>query len=101
MLEVLAQAVGEVVRRFDDRRRAFDGDRCGGNLEAQQLAGDCAVVQRRDLLGAQAKARRQVRSEEHTSELTVTNAHLVCRLLLEKKKQQQSTLKTLRVKLRI
>src|SRR3546814_4709402 len=27
------------------------------------------------------------RSEEHTSELQVTNAHLVCRLLLEKKKQ--------------
>src|SRR3546814_2136300 len=25
------------------------------------------------------------RSEEHTSELPVTNAHLVCRLLLEKK----------------
>src|SRR3546814_14416139 len=27
----------------------------------------------------------QLRSEEHTSELQVTNAHLVCRLLLEKK----------------
>src|SRR3546814_2383770 len=27
-----------------------------------------------------------MRSEEHTSELQVTNAHLVCRLLLEKKK---------------
>src|SRR3546814_3437297 len=26
------------------------------------------------------------RSEEHTSELQVTNAHLVCRILLEKKK---------------
>src|SRR3546814_2840196 len=26
-----------------------------------------------------------LRSEEHTSELPVTNAHLVCRLLLEKK----------------
>src|SRR3546814_3467805 len=30
------------------------------------------------------------RSEEHTSELPVTNAHLVCRLLLEKKKKQCS-----------
>src|SRR3546814_7729583 len=29
------------------------------------------------------------RSEEHTSEL-VTNAHLVCRLLLEKKKKKQN-----------
>src|SRR3546814_3064011 len=28
------------------------------------------------------------RSEEHTSELQVTNAHLVCRLLLEKNKKQ-------------
>src|SRR3546814_5464896 len=28
-----------------------------------------------------------LRSEEHTSELQVTNAHLVCRLLLEKKKK--------------
>src|SRR3546814_9775366 len=27
-----------------------------------------------------------LRSEEHTSELQSTNAHLVCRLLLEKKK---------------
>src|SRR3546814_19017250 len=36
-----------------------------------------------------------LRSEEHTSELPVTNAHLVCRLLLEKKKKkinQQTTI---------
>src|SRR3546814_2046876 len=31
--------------------------------------------------------RRGNRSEEHTSETPVTNAHLVCRLLLEKKKK--------------
>src|SRR3546814_10268193 len=31
-----------------------------------------------------------VRSEEHTSETPVTNAHLVCRLLLEKKKQHHT-----------
>src|SRR3546814_9224288 len=31
-------------------------------------------------------APRASRSEEHTSELPVTNAHLVCRLLLDKKK---------------
>src|SRR3546814_18547611 len=30
------------------------------------------------------------RSEEHTSELQVTNAHLVCRLLLENKKQKNT-----------
>src|SRR3546814_5798512 len=31
------------------------------------------------------------RSEEHTSETPVTNAHLVCRLLLEKKKTTKCT----------
>src|SRR3546814_7640880 len=30
------------------------------------------------------------RSEEHTSEPPVTNAHLVCRLLLEKKKKKNT-----------
>src|SRR5437870_10269905 len=34
-------------------------------------------------------ARRGVRSEEHTSELQ-SRGHLVCRLLLEKKKKKQS-----------
>src|SRR3546814_7027689 len=33
---------------------------------------------------------RTSRSEEHTSELPVTNAHLVCRLLLAKKKINQN-----------
>src|SRR2546422_4131168 len=36
--------------------------------------------------GARAPARRRARSEEHTSELQ-SRLHLVCRLLLEKKKQ--------------
>src|SRR3546814_1046420 len=39
----------------------------------------------------------QVRSEEHTSETPVTNAHLVCRLLLEKKKQKQKTKHTMTI----
>src|SRR3546814_3541630 len=38
---------------------------------------------------------QMVRSEEHTSELPVTNAHLVCRLLLEKKKHYNTTHSTL------
>src|SRR5437870_12507242 len=37
------------------------------------------------------RARRRVRSEEHTSELQ-SRGHLVCRLLLEKKKQKFITL---------
>src|SRR2546422_2908712 len=40
--------------------------------------------------GAVAGASAAVRSEEHTSELQ-SRLHLVCRLLLEKKKQQQGT----------
>src|SRR3546814_1642659 len=38
--------------------------------------------------------KRPERSEEHTSEPPVTNAHLVCRLLLEKKTHTLSTLST-------
>src|SRR3546814_2607917 len=40
------------------------------------------------LLGAElvlTEGAKGMRSEEHTSETPVTNAHLVCRLLLEKK----------------
>src|SRR2546422_11318320 len=39
------------------------------------------------VVGAASAARRGARSEEHTSELQ-SRLHLVCRLLLEKKKQQ-------------
>src|SRR5260370_25259313 len=44
-----------------------------------------AVHQRRVLAGAQHTQRQQGRSEEHTSELQ-SHLNLVCRLLLEKKK---------------
>src|SRR3546814_21166906 len=37
------------------------------------------------ICGASARGDRRIRSEEHTSGTPVTNAHLVCRLLLEKK----------------
>src|SRR3546814_4948508 len=46
-----------------------------------------------DLLEAQED--RTARSEEHTSETPVTNAHLVCRLLLEKKKKRDIPLTTI------
>src|SRR5438045_6761767 len=62
-------------RRFPDVRtpddRHADFDRCVG-----------AGVGRRALAG------RRVRSEEHTSELQSLR-HLVCRLLLEKKKKRE------------
>src|SRR3546814_1579416 len=47
---------------------------------------DHLVEQRRDVVSDE-------RSEEHTSELQVTNAHLVCRLLLEKKNQTYSSIR--------
>src|SRR3546814_8823328 len=47
-----------------------------------------AVVERLATLGQVSMAGGiPMRSEEHTSETPVTNAHLVCRLLLEKKKR--------------
>src|SRR2546422_6925243 len=50
-------------------------------------------VQMNDLVRDVAEIRQRVlrRSEEHTSELQ-SRLHLVCRLLLEKKKKQQITL---------
>src|SRR3546814_2513564 len=55
------------------------GDRATA-VQLQRAAGGLRHVRR---AGREVAVRR---SEEHTSELTVTNAHLVCRLLLEKKK---------------
>src|SRR3546814_4528963 len=46
---------------------------------------DCRFISRRK----QGQTPDQ-RSEEHTSEPPVTNAHLVCRLLLEKKKKKHT-----------
>src|SRR3989442_11886499 len=48
------------------------------------------VADRQGSLGGEGAARRPVRSEEHTSELQ-SRPHLVCRLLLEKKKNQKRT----------
>src|SRR5438876_6918984 len=44
------------------------------------------------LAGKRLKQAKEGRSEEHTSELQ-SPVHLVCRLLLEKKKQKQQTTK--------
>src|SRR5258708_30282317 len=54
------------------------------------IAGNCAV-ERRDNLEVSAHGGQDIqvsRSEEHTSELQSPD-HLVCRLLLEKKKKKQ------------
>ena len=61
VLQVLAQTIREVA--LDDCSRAFGGCR---DVEQQQLAGQIAVVERVELLGAQAQARAEIRaSREH------------------------------------
>src|SRR3546814_2908773 len=62
-----------------------------GQPQRQPLAGFLADRERRaaaEQVGESLISLRHLlsRSEEHTSELQVTNAHLVCRLLLEKNK---------------
>src|SRR3546814_4249967 len=58
---------------------------------AQYLGHSCAHIGDSVLTGAGQGAETAARSEEHTSETPVTNAHLVCRLLLEKKNTETYT----------
>src|SRR3546814_3535737 len=60
-----------------------DGRICLYDAAAQAAFG-AALASIADVRSVLAEAQR---SEEHTSELPVTNAHLVCRLMLEKTKQ--------------
>src|SRR2546422_8532198 len=52
------------------------------------------------ICGWNAKTSRLVRSEEHTSELQ-SRLHLVCRLLLEKKKKKEHQSNSIKIKNRI
>src|SRR2546430_2928174 len=61
-------------------RSAYGLRNCGGRGKERNAAG-----------GSGRSRRRRLRSEEHTSELQ-SQSNLVCRLLLEKKKEQPSTL---------
>src|SRR5690348_17535577 len=61
----------------------------GGHLEAQRFHALGQLLRRLDFVEG------QLRSEEHTSELQ-SPVHLVCRLLLEKKKKKNNIHKTLR-----
>src|SRR5690348_18023852 len=77
--------VGRVAHRADD-----DDD-----LIAPTLSGHRAARGRVDLLRVRhARAAKFLRSEEHTSELQ-SPVHLVCRLLLEKKKTQKILTRTI------
>src|SRR3546814_10619844 len=60
--------------------------RCPEDTPARARPGRTAAIAASPCAGHSAPVRR--RSEEHTSETPVTNAHLVCRLLLEKKKKK-------------
>src|SRR2546422_5599418 len=62
---------------------AADGDRNGGVGE-----GPIAVAELPELVPPRAARQRRWRSEEQTSELQ-SRLHLVCRLLLEKKKHKR------------
>src|SRR2546422_8255600 len=58
-----------------------------GEVEELQISGIVLVHSgQRELAGITDQSVHRVRSEEHTSELQ-SRLHLVCRLLLEKKKQ--------------
>src|SRR3546814_3788385 len=79
--QALAHQVGDETSRAYRRGDAF--------LKRRQVLRDWETY----LYGSARKKRRgksevTSRSEEHTSELQVTNAHIVCRLLLEKKKNK-------------
>src|SRR2546426_7534305 len=74
--------------RTQIRRRDLRG-RAGGKLAHESAAGDdLQALGRCDLASAPgARSRGRARSEEHTSELQ-SPCNLVCRLLLEKKKNK-------------
>src|SRR3546814_5770487 len=64
----------------------------GFNCEAQD--GKAHASERSLTDAPRPRSDARVRSEEHTSETPVTNAHIVCRLLLEKKKPERNKTKT-------
>src|SRR5439155_4946660 len=92
-------------RRHTRWPRDWSSDVCSSDLPQQRISGAtvmskapsvsrlnrCACCSRRKSLGSTRTgpwlARALMRSEEHTSELQ-SRGHLVCRLLLEKKKKK-------------
>src|SRR2546422_3631599 len=58
-------------------------------LEHGALLGECVLGEQQVDCGPVDLVRQRIRSEEHTSELQ-SRLHLVCRLLLEKKKKEET-----------
>src|SRR5687768_18220741 len=75
-------------------RLAFSAIASSSGIDARRLSSACVTsswAERPPTAQASRSLRcRSVRSEEHTSELQ-SRLHLVCRLLLEKKKTKQHT----------
>src|SRR5437588_5929709 len=80
---------------FSSRRRHtrslcdWSSDVCSSDLSVETYSGTAVGINRGDRIDRQAAIQNLValRSEEHTSELQ-SHSDLVCRLLLEKKKEQ-------------
>src|SRR3989449_3888353 len=88
------------VRRLSHLAQPANADRLGDPArravpvaQRRRSRGDGRRTARREPLGARL---RHARSEEHTSELQ-SRLHLVCRLLLEKKKKKKNTKKETKV----
>src|SRR5690625_5407617 len=77
-----------------EARRLRKADAAERSLRLAALAGERQTLlnQRRQRRVGEETARKLIRSEEHTSELQ-SRGHLVCRLLLEKKKRRENTRK--------
>src|SRR5688500_19285801 len=93
-LRQLAKTLGfEVVGRFTQKRARFDSAAYFGpgkreELRAMQDSADVILVDHEISPSQAFNLEKEVRSEEHTSELQ-SPCNLVCRLLLEKKKNKQ------------
>src|SRR2546422_5699103 len=74
-------------RRDDGEAHRDDGGRGSGRAHARQPAAEPRHARADSPPARRAGAPRGRRSEEHTSELQ-SRLHLVCRLLLEKKKKE-------------
>src|SRR3546814_8452971 len=76
------------------RHRECRNERSGSCLNLSPGRQGCGAAMLRIEPAIQIHTSRTGRSEEHTYELQVTNAHLVCRLLLEKKKTKMKEIIT-------
>src|SRR5690348_18198286 len=77
----------------DRTREVGDGHRPAGAHQLEDELASLGPEHGRPLLAATFRVDRVPRSEEHTSELQ-SPVHLVCRLLLEKKKKKLHTTET-------